>query len=308
MAQPHARPHHWRLKNLQQMINLIAKVYDQSAETYLVEGPCHKDRDLVFYALAACLSGNCWDIQKAHGLTLQPSPPFNLRFGVLQYNHGQAIPTAVTAFQRQENTAVLYFRGTTTSRETWTDAKTLISNWTSLPNFGNSRFLSTLYNAYKKFDEHNPPRSLESFVRICIASTEDLIIIGHSLGGAMATLAAYQACQSEKRVTLITIGGAHGGDAAFCRELQRRCQAVFTIINSFDVVPWLHPLLMRPVQCCKLVPVDVSGGRGLTARALTHDPLYYAAALYRFGTSKLQMSCSGASGKTSQVSFQALHP
>jgi len=260
---------------------LLATAYGQTPLDYLISGSVDSDRDLTFFALSACLAGNCWDIQRAHLLPLEPPAPEDLRFGSLHYTRGQAVPAVASAYLRSDGVLLLYFRGTTTLRETAVDLASFWSGWQALPG-GDAHFLRSFWSAYQRRDQRQ--RSLADFARRCCAQIDSCIIVGHSLGGAMAELAAYEACKAGKRVRLVTIGGASGGDVAFCQALQASDAEVLTVVNAKDPVPWLHPLLRHPCHCCRIVAVDAAAGRSPKDRMLTHDPLYYAAALYRFGT------------------------
>lgn len=301
------RPHHWHLQNLGRMQALLAAAYGQRPQQYLTSGSIDSDRDLTFFALSACLAGNCWDIQRSHRLPLAPPAPEDIRFGSLHYPQGQAVPAVASAYLRSDGSLLLYFRGTTTLRESAVDLKSIWSGWQLLPG-SDARFLQSFWAAYQRRDERL--RCLAEFSRRCCARVDRCIIVGHSLGGAMAQLAAYDACKAGKQVSLVTIGGANGGDAAFCRVLQAAGAAVLTVVNARDPVPWLHPLLRHPCHCCRIVAVDAAAGRGLRSSLLTHDPLYYAAALYRYGTTSelphAQLCCKN--GYHAFVHFDALMP
>ena len=307
LPQGHAKIHHWRLKNLRIMLGIIAEAYKLSVINYLMDARLTTSQDLTFYALGICLAGNSWDILKAHRQELQPQPPPDLSFGSLHYEFGQDVPAVVSSFTRADGTLVLYFRGTATVRETLTDFSAISSSWIMLPAFGKAKFLKTFQKHYVNRDTKG--RSLETFVHKCLLNAKSIIIVGHSLGGAMACLAAYQACASHKRVRLITIGGAQGGDAAFCAALHQNCDEVLNIVNTLDEVPWLALPFRATCQCYKMVVADSAPGRGLLSRALTHDPLYYAANLFRFGTSDAKpSSCQAEENTVKYVSFPPLKP
>ena len=307
LPEPPPRPHHWRLKNLRRMQSLIAAAYGQPPLQYLRSGSIDGYRDLTFFAMSACLAGNCWALQRYQQLPLEPPAPDDVRFGGPRYMRGPPAPAEATAYLRSDGTLVLYFRGTFTLSETAVDVKSLWSGWQPLPG-SDARFLYSLWSAYQRRDDWR--LSLADFAQSCYTSVNLCIIVGHSLGGAMAQLAAYDACRAGKQVSLVTIGGASGGDAAFCQVLQAAGATVLTVVNAKDLTPWLHPLLRHPCHCCRIIAVDAAAGSGLISSLLTHDPLYYAAALYRLGTaSKLpraQLCCTD--DVNAFVHFDALMP
>jgi hypothetical protein len=289
------------------MQSLIAAAYGQPPLQYLRSGSIDGYRDLTFFAMSACLAGNCWDIQRSRQLPLDPPAPDDLRLGFPHHARGPPAPAAASAYLRSDGTLLLYFRGTTTLRETAVDVKSLWSGWQPLPG-SDARFLYSLWGAYQRRDDWH--LSLADFARSCYAPVDRCIIVGHSLGGAMAQLAAYDACRAGKQVSLVTIGGASGGDVAFCQVLQAAGATVLTVVNAKDPTPWLHPLLRHPCHCCRIVAVDAAAGSDLTSSLLTHDPLYYAAALYRFGTAsnlpRAQLCCKD--DVNAFVHFDALVP
>lgn len=66
-----------------------------------------------------------------------------------------------------------------------------------------------------------------------------LTITGHSLGAALATLAAYDIKQSFKRaplVTVISFGGPRVGNRSFRKRLEKQGTKVLRIVNSDDVI------------------------------------------------------------------------
>lgn len=117
--------------------------------------------------------------------------------------------------------AVLVFRGTQNLRDWWTNVRVANTEW---PRGGNVHegFAHALH---KVWDQITPV-------------VEDLdvpvFVTGHSLGGALATLAsslhAFAACY--------TFGAPRVGDEAFYRTLQ--CE-LHRVVNDRDIVPTLPP-------------------------------------------------------------------
>ena len=78
-------------------------------------------------------------------------------------------------------------------------------------------------------------------------SIKQYIFVGHSLGGAMASLAVFD-LMHEKLIkktsispVLITFGQPRVGNYAFANELMKSVSIVYRIVNKFDVVPGIPP-------------------------------------------------------------------
>src|SRR5262249_21498341 len=115
---------------------------------------------------------------------------------------------------------IMVFRGTQTVRESFTD-----TSWgmtpclfpsTSSRQFGNAA--GGIYDFYTG----GPAPSLESAVQQAVSNLDQslpLIIAGHSLGGAIATLAALEIAASgwygPGKIQLYTYGSLHVGDSQF---------------------------------------------------------------------------------------------
>jgi triacylglycerol lipase len=72
-----------------------------------------------------------------------------------------------------------------------------------------------------------------------------LFITGHSLGGALATLAACDIASNRPGtdVVVYTFGSPRVGDPKFVRTYNRIVPVSFRIVNEFDIVPHLPPLM-----------------------------------------------------------------
>jgi len=72
-----------------------------------------------------------------------------------------------------------------------------------------------------------------------------LFITGHSLGGALAALAALDIAANRKnaRPLVYTYGAPRVGDPKFVRAYNRSVPVSFRVQNEFDVVPHLPPLI-----------------------------------------------------------------
>ena len=135
LPQPPPRPHHWKLKNLRAALNAIAERSGfDDATAYLERGESQSwsNAELAMYSLAVCLAGNVWIISKYVGVPPKLRPPRHLKF--LQMHSG--VPCTACRFTRSDGVRVVYFRGTTTTRESWTDVSTLWSPLITLDESG----------------------------------------------------------------------------------------------------------------------------------------------------------------------------
>ncbi|QYR20870.1 lipase family protein [Paenibacillus sp. sptzw28] len=80
-----------------------------------------------------------------------------------------------------------------------------------------------------------------------LPSNKPLYITGHSLGGALATLAAYDIAVNRPsvRILVYTFGSPRVGDPKFVRSYNSTVPAHFRIQNEFDIVPYLPPLIYQ---------------------------------------------------------------
>jgi hypothetical protein len=316
LPQPPPSVHHWHLANLRAALAHVAHAQGARSELdYLLRAAevlSASDRDLALYAAAVCCAGNCWLIGRAAGV-VSPGvpllPPGGVRVLELELPL-QGVRPVACFFQAREVVAdgggggggrtmgVLYFRGTTTLRETWTDIRAAWSPLVSLagPRRRSSedgggggeeqraRFSRSFWRAYVETDNRSGA-SRRSFARECARECAAggggrLLVVGHSLGGAFAQLAAYEGA-AVADVSVATVASAQGGDARFCRELRRRCRRVLSVANLRDYVPWLHSFRAEDSQVCEpLLTLNASqAGVGPAPRLHAHDPAYYAMAL-----------------------------
>ncbi|WP_225446435.1 lipase family protein [Paenibacillus rhizovicinus] len=77
------------------------------------------------------------------------------------------------------------------------------------------------------------------------SADKPLFVTGHSLGGALATLASLDIAVNRKPVSLInyTFGAPRVGDPSFVRSYNAAVPISFRVQNEFDVVPHLPPLV-----------------------------------------------------------------
>ena len=85
--------------------------------------------------------------------------------------------------------------------------------------------------------------SMRDFLHVYHNAESKLMITGHSLGGAMATVAAYTFATTEQWPvsTLVTFGSPRVGGASFGTELLRLVPGSWRVTRRNDGVPWLPP-------------------------------------------------------------------
>ncbi|MWC30037.1 lipase family protein [Paenibacillus sp. MMS18-CY102] len=86
-----------------------------------------------------------------------------------------------------------------------------------------------------------------------VSPDKKLYITGHSLGGALATLAALDTAFNDLREpTVYTFGAPRVGDPKFSRIYNRMIKEHWRVQNEFDIVPLLPPLVYRQPKKRKL--------------------------------------------------------
>ncbi|KAJ1945286.1 hypothetical protein FBU59_002352 [Linderina macrospora] len=142
--------------------------------------------------------------------------------------------------QRQE--IVIVYRGTTHLLDVLGDSQVIQTQWPE--HVGESRVHSGFVAAYLASREH-----MRNALKVLLEMhpTFDVYFVGHSLGGAQATLAFTEFMEEENRgaVRLVTFGAPRVGNGAFAKYvnsqlLQRSndCSAL-RVTNERDLVPHL---------------------------------------------------------------------
>jgi len=147
----------------------------------------------------------------------------------------------------QELVNIMVFRGTQTTSEGFTD-----SGWSMtpclLPSNGTQQFGRAASGIYGFYTGSQLGQSLEAAVEVAVVALDHslkLVIAGHSLGGAIATLAALETVASSDwydngQIELYTYGSLHVGDAQFVSsfdEFSNRILGIFRVANLADWVP-----------------------------------------------------------------------
>jgi triacylglycerol lipase len=152
-------------------------------------------------------------------------------------------------------------RGTQTPRE-WLANFTAVPNTFSLvPDFGLVHLgFERMYSSVR--------RSIQQ-VLAGIDPDVRVTALGHSLGGAMATLAAvdFKRNLGRRQVDLCTIGGPRVGKFAFRRNFNREIPLAFRVTNQFDIVPHVPSLVTGWNHVGEEIEVDgnVDGPHSLVA-------------------------------------------
>ena len=169
-------------------------------------------------------------------------------FGLLGKN-----PTTKTAF--------VAFRGTQTFDDWVGDFDALFEPYKYSPNAGMVHVgFQSIYGAL-----HD---SIAAGIGNAISGCDDLLVTGHSLGGALAVIAAPDLAKNLPLVPeLITFAGPAAGLADFVRFFDLVIPSCYRIVNFWDVVPRLPP--QAPVGLYEQSGTDVhiDGGFALAVEA-----------------------------------------
>jgi hypothetical protein len=132
---------------------------------------------------------------------------------------------------------LLCIRGTQTPRE-WLHNFTAVPNpFTIVPGFG------LVHLGFERM--HRSVRGSIQAGLSNIPSDTRVTVLGHSLGGAMAILAAVDVKLNLRRpnVDVCTIGGPRVGKIDFRRSFNREIASCFRVTNQFDIVPHVPSLI-----------------------------------------------------------------
>lgn len=156
----------------------------------------------------------------------------------------------------QTQTAFVAFRGTLDLQEWLADFDAAAQPYRPLPNFGDVHVgFQAVYQTIRD--------SLRTGLPQACAGCKRLLVTGHSLGGALAVLAAPDVLSMPPGLEpqLITFGGPRVGLTNFVAMFNVKIESCFRVVNFLDIVP--HVPLPSPLlpyaDVGTLIPVD-SGG------------------------------------------------
>lgn len=132
-------------------------------------------------------------------------------------------------------TAFVAFRGTQTFEDWVGDFDALFEPYKYVSNAGQVHMgFQSIYGAVHK--------SIEAGIGAAVAGCENLLVTGHSLGGALAVIAAPDLAKNLKlEPELITFAGPAAGLADFARFFDLAVPTCYRVVNFWDLVPRLPP-------------------------------------------------------------------
>jgi triacylglycerol lipase len=184
-------------------------------------------------------------------------------------------------------TAVVALRGTATTMEWWDDFHWDLVPFTQVPGGGKvARGFCDIYGTFGTMtpgQQHSAPAPATFAADVAQAATENLpagidpaglpvVVTGHSLGGALATLlAADLAAATPLKPQAWTFASPNVGDAVFAARYAARSTVSWRIYNQVDVVPYF--------------PVDVADN---------YQPVTTGYAINSLGKAKWSLGCAHA--------------
>jgi triacylglycerol lipase len=154
-----------------------------------------------------------------------------------------------------DDTIIIAFRGTTSTADTVSD---LIARQTPFP------WISNAGKTHRGFtDIYGTARQQ---ILACLSecdSNKKLIITGHSLGGALATLCALDlSCNSKFAFPIVyTFGAPRVGDPTFTAVYNRKVPINHRVVIESDLIPLVPPPIYKsPTQSNVYLYLHVKGG------------------------------------------------
>ncbi|SOJ57509.1 hypothetical protein MSIMFB_04987 [Mycobacterium simulans] len=173
-------------------------------------------------------------------------------------------------------TAFVAFRGTVTFDDVITDIGVLPEPYAELNKFGcvHSGF-QTVYRLVRP--------SIVNHLAVACEGCDRLLVIGHSLGAALAVLAApdiFLNMQPNIQPSLTTFAGPTAGLGDFAKAFNNMIKSCFRVVNFLDLVPYVPPWPYVHVGS----PICVDSGGSI-------DPLWrHSLYAYQAGLEKLNKS------------------
>lgn len=217
-------------------------------------------------------SGNAWFCAEASALAYKDAAFIDA------YSKEKLAPLGWTATSHEvdsthavallsSDAAVLAFRGTRVSLNLLTEAP--INLWDLLTDFSvgffkteeHGQIHSGFYNAFRNFWN-----TRGDIIRSQIG-TRSLHLTGHSLGGALATVAARLVnLGPQNPASLYTFGSPTVGDEVFREGFETLGLPVFRFVHGYDLVTTVAPPEMRYTHVGDIIHIDENGSGTLSRR------------------------------------------
>lgn len=135
-------------------------------------------------------------------------------------------------------TAFLSFRGTSTVAEWVADLDAVPDDYRPLSGFGQ------VHGGFQDVYELVRP-TIAAHIATAVSGCDQILVTGHSLGAALAILAAPDVARNMPPNTteprLITFAGPRVGLIDFAAEFNASIESCYRVVNFLDVVPYLPP-------------------------------------------------------------------
>lgn len=187
--------------------------------------------------------------------------------------------TRVTGKDRSD--LYVYFAGSS-SLENWkTNSNVLAAEVPGEWGCGGSQKLKTHRGYQKAFNSVSSQMLAAVQAMVQTGSDERIVCVGHSLGGALASMAAmFVACKVpalRSRVVVVSFGAPQVGDGAFVRAFNDLVPVCVRVVNPLDPVPRL--LNVQLVQVKGYYPVGVFSLAALVNSQGSHSMEVYGKSL-----------------------------
>ncbi|KAJ9060185.1 hypothetical protein DSO57_1033580 [Entomophthora muscae] len=168
-------------------------------------------------------------------------PDFNLHKII---NHATLDTRAIIATNSARKEIILAFRGTQS-----------ITNWAENLLFGHTLInvapLATVHTGFKNIADAMAPEYIQA-LQLLLATPAykeyDVVVAGHSLGGAVAQLASIQIHQDLnvewERIKVVTFGQPRVGNFLFAHWFNQQPVMYTRVVNENDIVPHVPPLFV----------------------------------------------------------------
>ncbi|MDF2725881.1 MAG: lipase [Paenibacillus sp.] len=140
-----------------------------------------------------------------------------------------------------DDRVILAFRGTSSTTDWISDAIASQEKYKCVKDAGSThRGISNIYNSAR-------PAILPTLNKLS-ASGKRLLVTGHSLGGALATLGAMDVKKNTGFTfpIIYTFGSPRVGDPEFAHSFSNKMRDSFRVYNRLDAVPLLPPQVYTP--------------------------------------------------------------